>query len=159
MDKNIAAFLRPEAKTVAVRFFQDKFKDIAEKMTLLGDEVSLSPQAYTYVTDLNVQVGDLVIVYAVSVPKVVMVVQVDNNLDLEPNDTVEYKWVVAKVDMSPYIDNCKKNALINRTIAKAYKNNMRKQFTDLFFASMDEDSRKFLASVITPKDELVEKGE
>ena len=154
MDKNIAAFLRTDTKTIGARFIKDKFKD--DSLELGEDSLQLSDRAYTYITDLSLAVGDLVVVYAVGVPKVAMVARVDEELDIQPNDTIEYKWVISKVDVAHYLNNCKKNAELTRTIGKAYQKNVRNQFRDMLLTNVDADTKTALLSIMENKDERKE---
>lgn len=154
MDKNIVAFIRDDVKTIGVRFFQDRMKEEGRLSSLeLGnkDELTLSGREYTYLTDLDVEVGNLVAVYAVGVPKVVMVTSVHEELAIEPNESIEYKWVIGKIDMQAYIDNCKKNAEIQRTLASAYKSSMRNQFRNVVMSQIDEASQAKLLSILGDK--------
>jgi hypothetical protein len=149
MEQNLPAFLRTDAKTVKVCFINDKFKDEDNReMTLLGKDFSLSPRAYIYITDLVLKVDDLVVVYAVGVPKVALVMEVDAEVDIQPNDKTAYKWVVCKVDFTAYLENLKKNSTIQRTVSQAYKKNTRKQFASLLLAELPEESRNELLTLI-----------
>jgi hypothetical protein len=149
MEQNLPAFLRTDAKTIKVCFINDKFKDEDNReMTLLGKDFSLSPRAYTYVTDLALKPDDLVVVYAVGIPKVAVVMEVDEEVDIQPNDKVAYKWVVSKVDFTAYLENMKKNSTIQRTVSQAYKKNTRKQFASLLLAELPEESRAELLTLI-----------
>lgn len=152
MDKNIAAFMRQDTKTVHVKFMRDRRAGESEgQTTLLGDNIELSPQTYTYITDLELAEGDFVVVHAVGVPKVARVESVDEGLELDPNDTIKYKWVVCKVDFSSYAQNIAKNNTITTMVAKAYKKNLRKQFSSLLLEGMDEVARQDLLSIIEEK--------
>jgi hypothetical protein len=149
MDKNIAAFLRTDAKTVKVCFIQDRFKDEDDySVTLLGKDFNLSPKAYTYITNLDLKRDDLVVVYAVGIPKIAVVMEIDEEIDISPNDKIEYKWIISKVDFTSYLENIKKNAQINKTCKEAYKKNSRKQFAALLLAEMPEESRTELLTLI-----------
>lgn len=113
MDKNIAAFLREDAKTIGVRFFR-KFDESRNynRTTLLGDDFELSKQEYTYITDIDVAVGDIVAVYAMNTPTMAIVTRVDQDVDIPPNSDTEYRWVIQKLDFSSYMDNLTKNKII-----------------------------------------------
>lgn len=151
MEKNLPAFLREDARTVKVCFINDRFKDeeVDISMTLLGKDFNLSPRAYTYVTNLDLKRDDLVVVYAVGIPKVAVVMEVDEEVDIAPNDKTEYKWVVCKVDFTSYLENMKTNSTIQRTVSQAYKKNTRKQFASLLLAELPEDTRTELLSLIS----------
>lgn len=93
MDVNIAALIRQDVKTIQVRFLKQ------------GVNVTGTSKWYTYVTDLDVKVGDFVVVYAGDDLKVVQVDVVDNECRLAPNDSTKYNWVVSVVGMKGYMEN------------------------------------------------------
>jgi hypothetical protein len=97
---------------------------------------------------LDLKPDDVVVVYAVGIPKIAMVMIVDEEVDIQPNDKIAYKWVVAKVDFTSYLENMKKNSTIQRTVSKAYKKNTRKQFASLLLAELPEESRAELLTLI-----------
>lgn len=116
MDKNIAALLRQDAKTIKVCFASDA-------------------QRYTYVTHLPVEVGDFVVTPP---PKdknsrwfgVARVMEVDPEVLIQPNDDLEYRWIVGVIDHVAYEENATRNEAIAEAVAKAYRGNIRKSFAD-----------------------------
>lgn len=159
MDKNIAAFLRNDTKTVSVRFIKDncesKVNPAYSKMTLLGsnvsDEFDLTVKAYTYITDLDLKADDLVVVFAQGVPKVVVVASIHEELHIKPNEDTEYKWVVCKLDLSQYQQNLFSNGEISRTVAKSYQTNVRRQFQAMMLDGLDEDAKAKLIALTEKK--------
>lgn len=147
MDKNIAAFLRTDTKTIKVKFINDRYKG-EKDMTLFGQDFELSPGSYTYITDLDIVPDELVVVYAVGIPKVALVVAVDEEVDIQPNDNKEYGWVISKLDFAHYLDNISKNKQITDTCRNAYKQNARRQYRTVVLAELTEESRTKLLSVI-----------
>ena len=99
MEKNLAAFLREDTKTVGVRFIKDTFSRDTEnfQMTLVGTENAeaypLSNKEYTYITDLPLEVEDHVIVFVHEAPKVAIVTRVDEAVNIAPKDSVEDQWI------------------------------------------------------------------
>lgn len=158
MDKNIAAFLRNDTKTISVRFIKDNFekKDstIYANMTLLDSgktpEFDLTVKAYTYITDLDLKEDDLVVVFAQGIPKVVVVAAVHDELQIKPNEDVEYKWVVCKLDLQQYHHNLFTNGEISRTVAKSYQTNVRRQFQAMMLDGIDEAAKARLL-ILTEK--------
>ena len=63
---------------------------------------STNSKRYLYLTRLNLNVGDYLVVEARGVFLVVRVVELHNEPPVKENDTVEYKWVVSKVETSHY---------------------------------------------------------
>ena len=152
MEKNLAAFLREDTKTVGVRFIKDLFANSANyQQTLLGEDsnpIQLSTREYTYVTDIPLEVGDNVIVFAQDIPKVVIVTRVDDILNLNPKDTIEYKWVVSKVDYTSYNENAKKNEVITDFVRSAYRKNVKAQFKEIVLAGLDAKGKKTLSNLL-----------
>ena len=156
MEKNLAAFLREDTKTVGVRFIKDSFdrtNNYQENLTLLGEQENtlpydLSTKEYTYITDLPLSVGDRVVVFAQSTPKVVVVTRVDEIVNILPKDQVEYKWVVSQVDFTAYNENMKKNSTITDFVRSAYRKNVKEQFKDIVLAGLDAKNRKALTNLL-----------
>lgn len=138
MDQNIAALLREDAKTVHVRFFHDSFKTAnTEAFTMLGDSYALlSNKTYTYLTTLDLVAGDTCVVFAPDIIQLAYVDSVDDGVDLMPKDSLKYRWVVAKVDMSYYEDLMEANKRIEATVQSAYKKHTRSNFQQLMLAEL-----------------------
>ena len=131
MDKNIAAILREDAKTIKVVF-----------------EHVATAKRYTYVTHLDVAPGDRVVVEARGVMTVAYIDSVDVDLDIAPNSDVQIKWVVGKVDIASHVANEDRNDEIQKTLGKAYRSNARQQFAQLTLASVSDSERGRLAKLI-----------
>jgi hypothetical protein len=131
MDLNIAALLREDAKTIKIVF----------------DNTNNAKQ-YTYVTHLDVVPGDFVIVDAAGERKVVYVVGVDSELDIEPNSKTRYKWVIDKIDIKAHVLNEERNLEIEKTLGKANRENTRQQLHKLLLSGVDEEQRETLTKLI-----------
>ena len=120
MDKNIAAILREDTKTVKVTF-SDNFDGVRSR-------------PYTYVSSIALEVGDTVIVASGSESnyKMATVYSVDDDLEIEPNSTTKYKWIVAKVDFAAYERNMARNAEIEKLLAQTYRANARQAYAQQF---------------------------
>jgi hypothetical protein len=118
MDKNIAAILREDARTIGVTF---------------GDEFAGS-KSYTYITDIALEVGDTVIVPSGSDDrfKMATVDRVDDDLEIQPNANMKYRWIAGKVDFAAYQRNMERNAEIEKLIAKTYRTNARQAYAQQF---------------------------
>lgn len=144
MERNIAAMMHDEAKTVGV-----KFQNRAEKVGLQGLPVA---KEYTYVTIQPLAVGDLVAVYAGGAIQVAEVSRVDALLDIEPNDNKEYEWIVQKLDTKPYEAQAARNDALKTLIKENYKLTARSQMRELMLNSLSADKAKeALALLNTPK--------
>jgi hypothetical protein len=116
MDKNIAAILREDTKTIKIQF---------------NNENGTASRDYTYVTHLNVHIGSFVIVPAGAndLWKIGEVVQVDDELNIEPNADIKYKWVVDVVNTQSAIENM---------LAQSYHRNARQAYAQQFLSGADE---------------------
>lgn len=154
MDKNIVAFLREDARTIGVRFVKDNpFEKGEQGMSLdLGSPAAVYPvsaKEYTYLTNLtDLQVGDFVIVMVSSMPKVVLVTSVHEELLIEPNETTQYKWIVGKVDMESYMQEQRKNRDLSQLLAISYKANMKQQFRQAILGSVDDVTVKRITDIM-----------
>lgn len=153
MEKNLAAFLREDTKTVGVRFIKDTFSTSTEyQMTLIGTEnveaYPLSNKEYTYITDLPLEVEDHVIVFVHEAPKVAIVTRVDEAVNIAPKDNVEYKWIACRVDYSQYKENCQKNKQIAEFMSTSYRKNVKEQFREIVLAGLDAKGKKALTNLL-----------
>ena len=109
-EKNIAALVREDTKTIGVRFYQSErdYKtssqtaqrvDIVDLDTIIS---GLSPKEYTYVTHLDFKIGDLAIVKTAGELKVAYVSRVDEGCEIEPNLNMKFSWVVDRVNQDEY---------------------------------------------------------
>lgn len=121
MDKNIAAILREDTKTVKVTF-EDSYEGRSKP--------------YTYVTNLDLVAGDRVIVASGNDTnyKMATVHSVDSDLEVQPNASLKYKWVVAKIDFEGYLKNMARNEEIEKLISKTYRTNARQAYAQQFLA-------------------------
>lgn len=129
MERNIAAMMHDDARTVGVKFQQ-------------RIENTNQVKEYTYVTIQPLAVGDLVAVYAGGAIQVAEVCRVDAVLDIEPNDNKEYEWVVQKLDTRPYEAQVAKNEQLKTLIKENYKLNARAQMKDLILNQLSADKAK-----------------
>lgn len=155
MEKNIAAFLRSDTKTVGVRFFKSKFQkeeDVAT-MTILGADMNttydLSDKQYCYITNLDLEVGDIVIVPVLSIciPTAAVVTTVDEDLNIDPNCNTEFRYVMGKLDKTYYEDLIQKNKEITDIVRESYKARVRTGFREMLLGSVDSKTKKALLSL------------
>jgi hypothetical protein len=158
MDKNIAALLREDTKTVHVSFdlTVNDFEDLSDmpaskpagapRGTSTG---ARGPRLYSYVTHLDVVPGDTVIVRAAGDIKLAAVIRVDAEVEIEPNSSTRYEWVIDTVDFRSYEANASRNVEIERTVSEAYRNNMRRSFAQTILAGVDEERRAGLQALLS----------
>lgn len=124
MDKNIAAILREDTKTVSVAFLSEN---------------GTASRAYTYVTHLDVKSGDFVVVPAGQheLWKIGEVLGVDEDLNIEPNADVKYKWVVSVIDADAWRENNVRNQEIEKMLTNSYRVNARQAYAQQFLTNAD----------------------
>lgn len=157
-EKNIAALLREDTRTVQVSFGAGR---LAEVDDFDGDlDERLPPGAkrsyakapdqkfYTYVTNLALTVGDTVVVEAGDTLKLAAVRRVDDNVAIEPNDPIKYRWVVQKVDFTEHLANEARNAEIDTAVAEAYKANLRKSFAQQILSGLPDAQRDKVSALL-----------
>lgn len=115
MDRNIAALLREDTTTVEAQFYQSHNNTYGGKV-------------YKYVTHLDFQAGDLAVVLVNDEYKVVYISAVHKELEVEPNSSITYKWIVSKVDFTGYSDNLLRNRQIEDEISKGFRTSARAQY-------------------------------
>ena len=130
MDKNIAAILREDTTTISLR--------------LPG-----SDQELTYVTDLQFQPGDHAVVLSNRDNYVVgVVVEVHDDLQIEPNSDILYKWVVAKLDVTAYQQNVERNTIIESTLTTTYRKSARRAFAQAMLSNATAEDQAKLQGVL-----------
>jgi hypothetical protein len=153
MDKNIVALVRNDTKTVGVKFFPDAWTQKAvpeSNMSVVNHDELTTLKEYTYVTTLDLALGDLVVVYVGQVPKVVEVVSVHDTLMIQPNHHIQCKWIVTKVDTAYYQNLQAQNAEMQSVLESAYRTNARRQFRDVFLASVDSETAARISAITDP---------
>lgn len=159
-EKNIAAFLRPEAKTIGVRFIKDVIVRAGTATGRFDDsgiqEQYFSDKEYTYVTDLQFDIGDVALVFVFGLPRAVLVTRVDDELNIEPNGD-RIKWIAARVDLSYHQENEAKNKAIEDTMQVAYRHSVRTQYRNLVLSQLPADAAKQLGEILGVNTESKEK--
>lgn len=171
MDKNIAALLREDARTVHVRILSEPSEIAQAAGPLSASEKRLraqlnygcveviaedfpsqppvSAKPYTYVTHLDLQVEDYVVVPAAGQLKLARVARIDDGVKIEPNSSVAYAWVVCRVDMADYQANLERNKEITSAVAEAYKVNMRRSFRQQILSGVEGPEADRLQALLT----------
>jgi hydrogenase maturation factor len=125
MDKNIAAILREDTRTISVQF--------------VNENGMASSRNYTYITHLDVKVGDFVVVPSGGndLWKICEVMSVDDELDIEPNADIKYKWVIDVIDKEAAHANQQRNKEIESMLAQSYHRNARQAYAQQFLSGAD----------------------
>lgn len=142
-EKNIAALLREDAKTIRVTFNLTRY----ENEWARGEE-HVQEKLYNYVTHFDVQVGDSVLVEAAGQMKVVTVVNVDDGVKVEPGADYALRWVIMKIDLTEHEANLKRNEEIEQLVQEAYQKNLRRSFAQQLLSGVDDDARNNLQKLL-----------
>jgi hypothetical protein len=166
MDRNIAAILREDARTVHCSFelddpaldFPSEEWIVPQAPGLPGNALYQHPKRpgpkvetsklYTYVTDLALKPQDIVAVPVQGTLKLVRVVHVDDIVDVEPNSAIEIKWVICKVDLLGYAENLKRNKAIADTVAEATRVNMRSVFQNQILSGLAGEHKDRMSKLL-----------
>ena len=168
MERNIAALLREDARTVHVVFDLSEFavegyphveEDGADVFTPAppSPRYKVTPsgiKTYTYVTDLPLRKGDVVVVQAKGVMTLACVARVDDEVKIEPASTTRYQWVVSVVDVAAYERTMARNREIETAVNNSYRANLRRGFAQQVLAGVDDETRNRLAGLIAAPQNL-----
>ncbi len=131
VERNIAALMREDAKTVEVTF-------------------NGGSKTYTYITSLDINPGDHAIVDCGSDGfKVVQIVGVHEDVEIEPNSDTKFKWLVAKFDLEHYKLNEAKNEQIEKLMAAGYRTNIRRHFAANMMACLSDEKKAELTAIVS----------
>ncbi len=171
MDKNIAAFLDDKAYTISVVFQRDvdpgypakEAKEYSYVTNIPGIKVgdwvvvptSVGSQNIVLPTDLAT-VDDILGSVATSIKshvhrgqlQVVRVTGVDTTVEIAPNDSKLYAWVVSKVDLLAYSQLMDRNTQITAATTKAYRKSMQRSFAERILGDMDQADKDGLMKLL-----------
>jgi hypothetical protein len=169
MDKNIAAFLDAKAYTISVVFQHDSDVVLSGQKEYtyvtnipgikVGDWVivptSVGTQNIMLPTDLA-DIDDVLGSVATSMKthvlrgrlNAVRVTHVDTTVDLAPNDTKAYGWVIAKIDLLAYSQLMDRNSQITAATTAAYRKSMQRSFAERILGDMDQADKDGLMKLL-----------
>lgn len=137
MDKNIAALLKEDTYTVAVTF------DANDTGPDGGPSQRKNTRPYTFVCDIKgLQVNDTVIVDTVNGFKVGTVIKLDDDLRIEPNSEIKYRWVVQKIEIDEFQQKQAKLEELELLLAQSYQANLRRSFAQSVLANLPDDGAR-----------------
>ena len=166
-EKNIAALMREDARTVHVVFDTDEGMADFDTPISAGEWVDEAPapgyriaparnksRTYTYVTHLDIAEGDVVAVQAAGVVKIARIVKVDDHAKIEPSSNTRYNWVIARIDVEAHHANMARNAEIEKVVADAYRANLRRGFAQQILSGLEDGKRDEVLKLIAKPDSL-----
>jgi len=131
VERNIAALMREDVKTVEVAF-------------------NGGNKSYTYITSLDIKVGDHAVVDCGGDGfKVVQVLEVHDDVEIEPNSDTKFKWVIAKFDLEHHKSNEAKNEQIEKLMATGYRANIRRHFAANMMACLSDEKKAELTAIVS----------
>ena len=111
----LALTVGDNVKAVGVKFYSEQF----------GDDVAVRGKTYTYKTTVDLEVGDLAAVFVGKRPKIVQVVKL--NPLVSQNETIEYRWIVCKVEVADYLTNLEEEGKLIEDIQRIEATHQRQQ--------------------------------
>lgn len=179
MDKNLVAFLDEQAYTIDVQFTATgklhKYVtnlpgiELGSLVIVLVGEVELAAMAAADNTRRVLAMAHNEVLDAFGVDpnptfvpsptvsssclKVARVVGVHDGVKIEPNETIQYAWVIAKVDFTYYTDLCSRNSELQKLTEDAYKRNLRKSFAERITGELDSAEVEKIKALVAPKKE------
>lgn len=76
------------------------------------------------------------------------VVSIDETVELQPDDAIEYAWVIQKVDLSVYQALLTRNKQITDAVQEAYKRNIRKSFAERVLGELPDADKSSLLKLL-----------
>ena len=179
MDKNLVAFLDEQAYTIDVQFTATgklyKYVtnlpaiELGSFVIIPGGDVELAALAAADNTRraLAIAHNEVLDAFGVDVDptlvpsppfssssiKVAQVVGVHDGVKIEPSETIQYKWVIAKVDFTYFTDLCKRNYELQKLTEDAYKRNLRKSFAERIMGELGSAEVEKIKALVAPKKE------
>ena len=76
------------------------------------------------------------------------VVEIDELVDIEPNDDTEYKWVICRIDLEDYAALLVRNKQITDAVQEAYKQTLRRTFAERILGELPDSTRTALTQLL-----------
>lgn len=150
MDKNAAAFIRNDVRTLLVAFIDSEKGSTEEYTPEVIRQRALPYKKYTYLTiDQNIQAGDWALVSVRGIIKAVYVVSVSDELNIEPNAPVTYNFIIGRVDLTQYQSLVEQNAKISDMLRTSYQASLREGFRQTLLNGLPEDQRNNISLLLS----------
>lgn len=109
--------------------------------------VEIDRNTYTYKVplDINIEVGDYVVVPCGETIKVEKVVAFNEPLDVTINCI--FKWIVQKVDVDAYKERCERDKKMDEIIRHAGAKKLKQELKEQIQACLPEEELKLLESL------------
>ncbi len=128
-ELNTAALIRKDTRTVKIGF------------PIKGSD----PEGgYTYVTQLDLAVGDTVVTDSKIGFAIGKVLEVHDSVMIDPESDMKLSWIVQKVDTTAYETLKAENQAIDDAVAAHYRNNLQKGYRQRILGEMSEDALALL---------------
>lgn len=128
--KHIAEILDEKLKTIGVQF--DQF---------VGSKI------YTYKTHDQFEIGDICIVSVNRELKLVYVVEVHETAQIEYDSSIDYKWIVQKVDLTKYNNLVERDKNIAKKAAQIMEQKVKRELLEEFKSLLGDDGKSLLEDI------------
>lgn len=165
MDKNIVALLDEKAITASVVFPNSRQPSMQGKQykyvyafqetePLHAGSWVIVPSLFKLnnspidIENINEEADILDAQYTMSIARVA---EVHNNVMIEPNEDLIYKWIVTRLNLDMYHDLMKRNAQLQQTIAESYKKNVRSSFKQQILGALPPEEAQQIQALFYQK--------
>lgn len=108
-----------------------------------------SDDVWTFINTIrDLAVGDFVMVDTKFGLSLAEVVEVDEGVNLQPGDTVRYKYVVSKLDFSDYKKVLDTNSMLEKVYRDRYQEHVRKGFREQMLATLPADAQTQIQALL-----------
>lgn len=123
---NAACLFQNDMTTVKVVF------DFSNIISSNNDFLNISAKKYTYKITKNsgIKAGDVIAVPANGEVKIVLVVEVDDEPDIDYDARYKYQWVIQKIDTSEYHKRVDSENKFYKTLRSAEKKKIQKELVE-----------------------------
>lgn len=159
LDKNIAALLNEKAYTVGVQFQHSLGREFSEytyvtDLPLMRDDghgisegeialgrMALVPTKIRPGSKYDVDKNDSTMLLEAGVRmSVAVITRIDSEVVIQPDDDIEYSWVISTIDTDNYWNTKTRNAEIVALVQDAYTKNLRRSFAQQVLGSLSDET-------------------
>ena len=150
MDKNAVAFIRNDVRTLTVAFIDSEKGNTEHYSAEALRQRAMPYQKYTYLTiDPSIQEGDWALVEVNGFVKSVYVVTASDELTIEPNAPVEYRFIVGKIELAQYRQLLDQNAKIADLLRASYRSSIREGFRNTLLSGLPQDQQTTISLLLS----------
>lgn len=136
MDKNAVAFIRNDVSSIHVVFPDPTMAS------------GFSKEYHYLTTDSVIAPDDWVVVNVNGMLKCAKVTSTPHELQIEPNSSITYKFIVGKVDTTQYNLLLESNSKIEEMLKTSYRTTLREGFRQTLLAGLDAEKQASLSIIL-----------